>query len=101
MKTKPTNVSVERHIAALANEEQRNDARSLVALMRKVTKQKPKMWGPSIVGFGSYHYRYASGHVGDGAITGFAARGRELVVYIAESFAGRDALLASLGQHRT
>ena len=100
-KTKPTKVSVERHIAAIAHDEQRNDARSLVDLMRKVTKQEPRMWGPSIVGFGSYHYKYASGHEGDSALTGFAARGRELVVYIAEAFEGRDALLAKLGEHRT
>ena len=59
------------------------------------------MWGPSIVGFGSYHYKYASGHEGDSALTGFAARGRELVVYIAEAFDGRDVLLAKLGEHRT
>jgi hypothetical protein len=101
LKTKPTKVSVERHIAAIANDEQRSDARSLVGLMRKVTKQEPRMWGPSIVGFGSYHYMYASGHEGDSALTGFAARGRELVVYIAESFEGRDALLAKLGEHRS
>ena len=99
-KTKPTKVSAERHIAALANEEQRNDARSLVALMRRVTRQEPRMWGPSIVGFGSYHYKYASGHEGDSALAGFAARGRELVVYIAAGFEGRDVLLARLGEHR-
>jgi hypothetical protein len=74
LKTKPTKVSVERHIAAIANEEQRNDARTLVALMRKVTRQEPRMWGPSIVGFGSYHYKYASGHEGDSALAAFAAR---------------------------
>ena len=101
LKTKPTKVSVESHIAALVNEEQRNDAQSLVALMRKVTKQEPKMWGPSIVGFGSYHYQYPSGHEGDSALTGFAARGRELVVYIAPDFESRGVLLAKLGQHRT
>jgi hypothetical protein len=100
-KTKPTEVSAESHIAAIANEEQRNDARSLVALMRKVTKQEPRMWGPSIVGFGSYHYRYASGHEGDSALAGFAARGRELVVYIEADFEGRDVLLAKLGEHKT
>jgi len=100
-KTKPTQVSVESHIAAIANEEQRNDARSLIVLMRKVTKQEPRMWGPSIVGFGSYHYKYASGHEGDSALTGFAARGRDLVVYIAERFEGRDVLLAKLGEHTT
>ena len=100
-KTRPTKVIAESHIAAIAKEEQRNDARTLLALMRKVTKQEPRMWGPSIVGFGSYHYRYASGHEGDSALTGFAVRGNELVVYIAEEFEGRDALLAKLGAHRT
>jgi hypothetical protein len=100
-KTKPTQVSAESHIAAISNEEQRNDARTLVALMRRVTKQEPRMWGPSIVGFGSYHYKYASGHEGDSALAAFAVRGRELVVYTAEDFEGRDALLAKLGTHRT
>jgi hypothetical protein len=99
-KTKPTEVSAESHIAALANEEQRSDARTLVALMRRVTKQGPRMWGPSIVGFGSYHYKYASGHEGDSALAAFAARGRELVVYIAPDFDGRDVLLAKLGKHK-
>ena len=84
-----------------ANEEQRNDAQTLVALMRRVTRQEPRMWGPSIVGFGSYHYKYASGHEGDSALAGFAVRGSELVVYIAAGFEGRDVLLAKLGKHRT
>jgi hypothetical protein len=100
LKTKPTNVSARSHIAAIANEEQRNNAQTLVALMRRVTRQEPRMWGPSIVGFGSYHYRYASGHEGDSAIAAFAVRGRELVVYIAERFEDRDVLLARLGKHR-
>ena len=59
------------------------------------------MWGPTIVGFGSFHYKYASGHEGDTALAAFAPRGKELVVYIAEGFEGRDALLAKLGEHRT
>ena len=100
-KTKPTDVSAESHIAAVANEEQRNDAKTLVALMRRVTRQQPRMWGPSIVGFGSYHYKYASGHEGDSALTGFAVRGSDLVVYIAPDFEGRDRLLAKLGKHKT
>ena len=100
-KTKPTEVSVESHIAAVANEEQRNDAQTLVALMRGVTKHEPRMWGPSIVGFGSYHYKYPSGHEGDSALAGFAARGSDLVVYIAADFEGRDLLLAKLGKHKT
>jgi hypothetical protein len=100
-KTKPTEVNAESHVAAIANEEQRNDAQTLVALMRKVTQQEPRMWGPSIVGFGSYHYKYASGHEGDSALAAFAVRGSELVVYIAEGFEGRDVLLAKLGKHKT
>jgi hypothetical protein len=100
-KTKPTKVSAARYIAAIANDEQRNDARRLVILMKKVTRQNPTMWGPSIVGFGSYHYQYASGHEGDSALAAFAVRGRELVVYIAEAFEGRAALLGELGEHRT
>lgn len=99
-KTKPTEVSAESHIAAITNEGQRDDARTLVALMRRVTGQEPTMWGPSIVGFGSYHYKYASGREGDSALAGFAVRGSELVVYIAESFEGRDVLLAELGKHK-
>jgi hypothetical protein len=59
------------------------------------------MWGPSIVGFGSYHYKYASGHEGDSALAAFAVRGRELVVYIMAGFEGRDDLLARLGKHKT
>jgi hypothetical protein len=99
-KTKPTEVSAESHIAAITNEEQRNDAQVLVALMRRVTRQEPMMWGLSIVGFGSYHYKYASGHEGDSALAGFAVRGSELVVYIAEGFEGRDDLLNKLGKHK-
>jgi hypothetical protein len=94
-KTKPTAASAARHIAAVTNEEQRIDAQTLVALMRRVTKQEPTMWGPSIVGFGSYHYKYASGHEGDSALAGFAVRGSDLVVYIAPAFEGRDALVTA------
>ena len=59
------------------------------------------MWGPTIVGFGSYHYKYASGHEGDSALAGLAVRGSGLVVYVAEDFKGRDVLLARLGRHKT
>jgi hypothetical protein len=100
-KTKPTGASVEKHIAALANEQLRSDAQALVALMRRVTGQEPKMWGPSIVGFGSYHYRYASGHEGDSARAGFAARKSEFAIYIVVGFEGQEDLLAKLGKHKT
>ena len=99
-KTKVTDASVESHVAAIANDQQRKDAQALVALMRRVTKQTPKMWGPSIVGFGSYHYKYASGHEGDSALAAFAVRGKDLVVYVAPEFEGRDALMAKLGKHK-
>jgi hypothetical protein len=99
-RTKPTAVSAESHIAAIANAEQRSDAQTLAALMRRVTRLEPRMWGPGIVGFGSYHYKYASGHEGDSALAAFAVRGRALVVYIATGFEGREDLLARLGKHR-
>ncbi len=100
-KTKPTKVSVERHIGALTDAAQRDDALRLLALMKKVTKATPTMWGPTIIGFGSYHYVYASGHEGDAPLAGFAIRGKELVLYLSASFEGRDGLLAKLGKHRS
>src|SRR5688500_4039079 len=101
IKTKATGASVDAYLASKASPEQLADCKAIMAMCKRVTKQQPKMWGSSIVGFGSYHYKYASGHEGDSALTGFAVRGSELVVYIAESFKGRDVLLAKLGKHRT
>ena len=100
-KTKATKVSVARHIAAIANEQQRADAKSLATLLRRVTRQSPVMWGPSIIGFGSYHYRYDSGREGDSPLTGFAARGNGFVIYVTTGFAGHESLLAKLGKHKT
>ncbi|MCK6561010.1 DUF1801 domain-containing protein [candidate division KSB1 bacterium] len=99
-KTKATEASVEAHIAAIANAEQRKDCESLVILLRRITKQEPKMWGPTIVGFGMYHYQYESGREGDSCLTGFAARGKEVVVYLTASSPEQQALLARLGKHR-
>jgi len=98
-KTKPTDASVEDYIASRGNEEQRNDCLELMALLKKVTRQPPKMWGPSIVGFGSYRYSYENGRTGEAPLAGFAIRGRELVIYLAEQ-AERKALLAKLGPHK-
>ena len=98
-KTKPTDASVEDYIASRGNEEQRNDCLELMALLKKVTRQPPKMWGPSIVGFGSYRYSYESGRTGEAPLAGFAIRGRELVIYLAEQ-AERKALLSKLGPHK-
>lgn len=99
-KTKPTGASVDDHLAAVASAEQLADCQVLIKLMRKVTRQQPTMWGPSIVGFGSYHYRYASGREGDSCLTGFAVRGRELVVYLMPGASDPEQLLSRLGKYR-
>ena len=98
-KTKPTGASVEDYIASRANEQQRADCQQLMALLKKITKQRPKMWGPSIVGYGSYRYTYQSGRTGEAPLTGFAIRGRELVVYLMAEDDRQKALLARLGKH--
>lgn len=98
-KTKATGASIEEYLASRANPQQRADCEELMVMFEKITKKPGKMWGPSIVGFDSYKYTYDSGHSGEAPLTGFAIRGRELVVYLAES-EGRDALLAKLGKHK-
>jgi hypothetical protein len=99
-KTKATGASVADYLAAIKNEGRRKDCQVLAKLMTKATKQKPKMWGPSIVGFGSYHYKYDSGHEGDSCLTGFASRSGNIVLYLGSSFPKRDQLLAKLGKHK-
>jgi hypothetical protein len=99
-KTKATDASVDDYIASRANAHQQADCRELMALLKKVTRQAPRMWGPSIVGYGSYRYIYDSGRSGEAPLTGFAIRGRELVVYlVADGQAGRS-LLSKLGKHK-
>jgi len=99
-KTKATDASVDDYIASRANAHQQADCRELMALLKKVTRQAPRMWGPSIVGYGSYRYTYDSGRSGEAPLTGFAIRGRELVVYlVADGQAGRS-LLSKLGKHK-
>ena len=99
-KTKRTGASVADYIAARANEQQRRDCRQLMALLKKVTGQRPKMWGPSIVGYGSYRYAYESGRSGESPLVGFAIRGRDLVVYVLADDKKQQALLSKLGRHR-
>ena len=99
-KTKPTEASVDGYIDSRANERQSSDCRELIALLEKVTRQPPRMWGPSIVGFGTYRYTYDSGHSGEAPLAGFAVRGRELVVYVSVEGGEQQALLSRLGKHR-
>lgn len=99
-KTRPTEQSVEEFLAGIADERQRADSRALVALMREVTGAEPRMWGPSIVGFGSYHYRYASGREGDWMLTGFSPRKQSLTLYLSYGLEGQEELLGRLGKHK-
>jgi Domain of unknown function (DU1801) len=98
----PTGESVEEFLASVPDEHRRQDARRLCSLMRDVTGEPPAMWGSGIVGFGSYHYRYASGHEGDSALASFAPRKQHLVLYLVGEFETRyAAVVARLGAHKT
>ncbi|MBK7613695.1 MAG: DUF1801 domain-containing protein [Vitreoscilla sp.] len=99
-KTKANDNSVAAHIAAITDEARRADCEALVTLMSRATGHGPVMWGGSIVGFGSYHYRYESGREGDSCLTGFASRKADISVYLVAGFAGQDELLARLGRHK-
>ena len=98
-KTRPTGASVDAYLASRASPEQLKDCKAIMAICRRVTKQPPKMWGPSIVGYGSYTYKYESGHSGEMCLAGFAVRGKDLVVYIMADNPEQVALLARLGKH--
>ena len=99
-KTKTTGASVDAYLASRASPEQLADCKAVMAMCKRVTKQQPKMWGPSIVGYGSYTYRYDSGHSGDACLTGFAVGGKDLVVYLLAEDPKQVALLAKLGKHK-
>ena len=100
LKTKATDASVEAFLHGVESEKKREDAFAILALMAEVTGEPPKLWGSSIIGFGSYHYKYASGHEGDACLTGFSPRKQNLVLYILAGFDQYDALLAKLGKYK-
>ena len=100
-KTKATDASVESYLSAIEDEARRKDCEALAKLMTRVTKQQPKMWGTSIVGFGSYHYKYESGREGDSALAGFSSRKGDISVYLVKDFPGQEQLLSKLGKHKT
>jgi Domain of unknown function (DU1801) len=98
---RPTGASVEDFLAGVPDG-RREDARRLCAMMAQITGEPPAMWGTSIIGFGSYHYRYASGHSGDSALASFSPRRQHLVIYLVGGFEGRhQPVLARLGPHKT
>ena len=98
-KTKPTSASVEDYIASRANDQQRADCKELMALFKKITRKPPRMWGPSIVGHGTFRYTSPSGRTSDVPLACFAIRGRDLVVYLAAEGETQKALLSKLGKH--
>ena len=100
-KTKPTRSSVRKFLESVDNEKRRADCFTVLEIMKQITGEEPKMWGPSIVGFGSYHFKYASGREGDWPLAGFSPRKQALTLYIMAGFSQYDDLMAKLGKHTT
>ena len=99
MKTKPTTENVKDFLNKISDEERRADCFQVAQIMEELTGEKPKMWGPSIVGFGSYHYKYDSGREGDWLMTGFSPRKKDLTLYLMMGFEKRGELMEKLGKH--
>jgi hypothetical protein len=100
-KTKPTGVSVTAFLNAIEDNDKRRDCKKIAAMMRAATGNRAKMWGPSIVGFGRYHYEYASGREGEFMITGFSPRAQSLTLYIMPGFKQFESLMKKLGKYKT
>lgn len=100
IKTKPTAVAVDDFIDAVENPVRRADGKTVREMMARITGEQPRMWGPSIIGFGSYHYKYDSGHEGTACRLGFSPRKAELVLYVLTESERQTELLARLGKHR-
>ncbi|MGH9555670.1 MAG: DUF1801 domain-containing protein [Terriglobales bacterium] len=101
LKTKPTQASVKSFLNSIADDQRRKDCQSVLKMMQDATGAKPQMWGPSIVGFGSYHYKSESGREGDWFLTGFSPRKQALTLYIMGGFGRHDRLMRKLGKCRT
>lgn len=101
LKTKPEKNNPNDFIAAVEPEQKRSDAEKLMEIMKRITGEKPVMWGPSIIGFGSYHYKYDSGREGDWFLTGFSPRKANLSIYIMAGFSQYEELMTKLGKHKT
>lgn len=99
-KTQPTEESVDDFIAAIDNSRRRADAETALALCKEVTGLPPVMWGPSIIGFGSYHYKYDSGREGDMPAAGFSPRKSNMTFYVGDEFDDAETLFAKLGKHK-
>ncbi|HET6542735.1 MAG TPA: DUF1801 domain-containing protein [Chryseolinea sp.] len=100
-KTTETNSSVTEFVNKVENEVKRNDSFKLIEIFKSITGFEPKMWGPTIIGFGNYHYKYESGHEGDAPLAGFSPRKDSLVLYFASEYENREVLLSQLGKHKS
>lgn len=101
LKTQKTDASVAEFLKSIPDETRRKDCEAVAKMMQKATGAKPRMWGASIVGFGNYHYKYASGREGDWFLAGFSPRKANLTLYIMAGFREYDDLMARLGKHKT
>lgn len=99
-KTRPTEVDPEQFVASVEHPTRRADAEALLEMMRRVTGWEPKMWGPSIIGFGRYHYEYESGREGDSLVTGFSPRKSNQVLYVMPGYDDLAEELDQLGKHK-
>jgi hypothetical protein len=101
LKTKVNDRSVVKFLNGIGDEKRRRDCFTVLELMKQATKAEPRMWGSAMVGFGSYHYTYASGREGDWPLIGFSPRKQNLTLYLMSGFEQYDALLKALGKHKT
>ena len=101
LKTKLNDADVGKFLESIEDETKREDCLRICQIMQDVTGSEPKMWGKSIVGFGTYHYVYESGREGDWMVTGFAPRSRNISVYLIDGFSDHEELLGELGKHKT
>lgn len=100
-KTQPTNASVSAFIEQVPQAQKKSDSLILLEIFQRITGEKPVIWGDSIIGFGSYHYKYASGREGDFLRSGFSPRKANISIYLMLGFSKRQTLLAALGKHKT
>ena len=101
LKTKENNESVKDFVNSIEDETKRKDSFEIIEIMKKESKEEAKMWGTSIIGFGSYHYKYASGHEGDMCIVGFSPRKQNISLYLCGALEQQKGLLEKLGKHKT
>ena len=100
-KTTETTASVSDFVKGIPDEQRKKDAQAIIKIMKDQSGFEPRMWGPAIIGFGSYHYKYESGHEGDAPLVGFSPRKAEFAIYLTSQFDKREELLKQFGKHKS